>query len=36
MPEVSDAVYDKLSRRAEDLTARFPILQEIVKNLNGL
>ena len=36
MPDVSDAVYDKLSRRAEDLAGRFPILNGIVKKLNGL
>ena len=36
MPEVSDAVYDKLCRRAEDLTGRFPIFNGIVKKLNGL
>ena len=36
MPEVSDAVYDKLSRRAEGLSGRFPIFKGIVKKLNGL
>jgi NAD-dependent DNA ligase len=35
MPEITDAAYDKLCRRAEDLTGRFPILTGIVKKLNG-
>ena len=35
MPEISDAAYDKLCRRAEDLTGRFPIFNGIVKKLNG-
>jgi NAD-dependent DNA ligase len=35
MPEITDAAYDKLCRRAEDLTGRFPVLTGIVKKLNG-
>ena len=35
MPELSDLAYDKLVKRAQDLTGRFPSLKGIVKKLNG-
>ena len=36
VPEISDGMYDKLCKRAEDLTGRFNSLRGIVKKLEGV
>ena len=36
VPEISDGTYDKLCKRAEDLTGRFNSLKGIVKKLEGV
>ena len=36
VPEITDAMYDKLCKRAEDLTGRFNSLKGIVRKLEGV